>query len=336
LIFNFKFTSCKTCVRLSDYFVAHFDVNYGNCYVFNTGAAARLKKTSVPGSAGGSLSLDYYVGFHENLTLFNAFTSKTWGAIVRIENNTYLTDNSFGSGDIHLASGRKFWLKIKRSFEFSLPKPYSNCDIPNNDDSNNDQLQALYSIYTLFARSAYQYTREACFVQCYQQRLVQNCNCSDPKFFSLFANVSVCSLNDVDSFEYECQKVNFPRGIIKWNECLNVFPLECNRTEYGIDITFSELNNDFYEFLLRQSAILMSDDGSFKATKPPSQRFVSFNIFYDTLSYELVVEMPKMNLVELIASIGGNLSLFVGVSIFTLFEVVEIVLEICLIKIKQH
>jgi hypothetical protein len=286
----------------------------------------------VPVSAGGSLSLDFYAGFHENLTLFNAFTSKSRGAIVRIENNTYLTDNSFGSADIHLASGRKFWLKIKRSFEFSLPKPYSNCDIPNdqNESDNNNDLQTLYSIFSLFSHSAYQYTREACFVQCYQQRLVQNCNCSDPKYFSLFDNVSVCSLNDVDALEYECQKVYFPRGIINWNECLDVCPLECNHTEYGIDITFSELNNDFYEFLLRQSTNLMSD-GSFKENMP-SQSFVSFNVFYDTLSYELVVESAKMNLVELIASIGGNLSLFMGVSIFTLFEVVEILLEICLIK----
>jgi hypothetical protein len=39
-------------------------------------------------------------------------------------------------------------------------------------------------------------------------------------------------------------------------------------------------------------------------------------------------ESPKMNIVSLLASMGGNLSLFLGVSVFTLAEIVEVVIEI--------
>ena len=55
---------------------------------------------------------------------------------------------------------------------------------------------------------------------------------------------------------------------------------------------------------------------------------MSVNIFYESLSYMESTESPKMNIVSLLASMGGNLSLFLGVSVFTLAEIVEVVIEI--------
>ena len=56
------------------------------------------------------------------------------------------------------------------------------------------------------------------------------------------------------------------------------------------------------------------------------------NIFYNSLSYDLSIESPQMDWVSLLASIGGNLSLFLGVSVFSLCELIEVGIEIYFIK----
>jgi hypothetical protein len=58
------------------------------------------------------------------------------------------------------------------------------------------------------------------------------------------------------------------------------------------------------------------------------ESFVKLSIFYDTLSYEMSKEFSKMNLVDLLANIGGTLSLFLGISILSLCELVELLIEI--------
>ncbi len=55
---------------------------------------------------------------------------------------------------------------------------------------------------------------------------------------------------------------------------------------------------------------------------------INVNIFYDSLSYTESIESPRIDLVSLLASIGGNLSLFLGVSFFSLFEIVQVTFEI--------
>jgi len=60
----------------SEDFIWKFDRFYGNCFVFNsgfnqTGQKIDPKQSLLAGSAYG-LSLAFYVGFHENLTLFNS------------------------------------------------------------------------------------------------------------------------------------------------------------------------------------------------------------------------------------------------------------------------
>ena len=322
----FNFYKCTG----DDDFIWYFDRDYGNCYIFNSGFdlsgdEVALKTTSIPGRGGG-LSFSFYVGFNQNLTLFNALTGYNTGAIIRIENNSYLTDNSFGELDINIPPGFGASIKIHRSFQFSLSKPYSNCDISNEELSQEKFTQSNF-FYSLFTKSHYQYTRQACLVQCWQQSLIQNCSCSDASYLSLFDKSSVCSTN----MEKQCQYEYWNE--FTWDPCLEACPLECNLTEYRTDLSFLSMSGEPKVYLIRENANLMSDFVTQEITNDDaSKSFVSLGIFYDSLSYELVEETPKMNVVDLIASIGGNLSLFLGVSIFSFCEIIEIFLEVYLIR----
>ena len=323
LLINCKFNS-KPCRE----FIWYFDSFYGNCYMFNTGFNSSghvidFETTTIPG-AGFGLSLDFYVGMHENLTLFNGLNSKTFGAIIKIENNSYLVDNGYELENIRVAAGLETFIKVHRSFEFSLPRPYSNCDIPNEEEAS--YLEENF-FYRLFLDSPYQYTRQGCFVQCYQQRLIQTCNCSDQRLMSLFADTSVCA---------GCTQLNCHHSFFTswtWDTCLEFCPFECNRTRYVTDKEFLELNGLNYALEIVMNSKLSRDFVTKQTDKESgAQSFISLNIFYDSLSYEWTVEKEKMNVVDLLANVGGNLSLFLGVSIFTLLEIFEVLLEIYFLK----
>ena len=121
-----------------------------------------------------------------------------------------------------------------------------------------------------------------------------------------------------------------------WDSCLDKCPLECNRTKYLTEISSLQLSGGYYSYLIEENSNLASDFVSQETNaNVAAKSFVSLNIFYKTLSFELTEETHKMNIVDLLASIGGNLSLFLGVSIFSLFEIIEILIEIYLIKRKS-
>jgi hypothetical protein len=53
--------------------------------------------------------------------------------------------------------------------------------------------------------------------------------------------------------------------------------------------------------------------------------------FYESLSYTVIDQIPKMNMLDLISNIGGNLGLFIGVSFLSFAEIIELFIEILFI-----
>ena len=62
---------------------------------------------------------------------------------------------------------------------------------------------------------------------------------------------------------------------------------------------------------------------------------VFISIYYVKKSYELIKQIPKMQPFDLVSSVGGTLSLFIGISFLTLVEIIEILFEISIIFINK-
>ena len=54
---------------------------------------------------------------------------------------------------------------------------------------------------------------------------------------------------------------------------------------------------------------------------------VELSIFYDSLSLIEVTEYPKLSLVDFISNMGGTFGLFLGMSVLSFLELVEIFFE---------
>ena len=295
-----------------------FNSQYGNCFVFNADSS---KKLIFSGPEYG-LNLEIYINFHQNLTLFNSFQNGA-GALVILENSTYLDYQNY---EIQIAPAHKTSVSVKRRFEFHLPKPYSECDI-------NNKAPARYSshLYNLFLNSNYAYSRQACFSQCYQNALINKCNCTDASVVSLFdalsCNKNLDCLLDFLIFEFSDSYVN--------DNCLNLCPLECNSTIYSTELSVHQLIGDKYIYLINESLSLSSDFASSVDSTLAKNSFARINIYYQTLSYSFSSDSPQLSAVSFLASIGGNLGLFLGVSVFSLIEIFQMLIEIFFINIES-
>jgi hypothetical protein len=162
----------------------------GTCYVFNSGvdSTSSLKISAFPGQSH-QFQMELYVNFHESLSEFTSYMGSALGAFIRIENSSYSSSN-VGTDWIQIESGKRTFIAVDRVLKFYMSKPYSTCDIDNDERFEDDS--ELYKLI-LHSPSPYQYTQQFCFTQCYQRELVNECNCTDNLFVSLFESWQECS-----------------------------------------------------------------------------------------------------------------------------------------------
>jgi hypothetical protein len=351
ILHNCKFNTLSCNL---DEFTWEFDPVYGNCYKFNAGqsnSTGEIKESTIAGPLNG-LKFDLFVNVHEDIKdyyysyLIIEITSSNFnalGAIIKIDNSSYSTDYSYNGG-IKIASGFHTDLSIYRKFSFNLPKPYSRCEL----DNDNINLPISKSDNTLlyhYANSAFQYTQQSCILQCMQLNIINLCNCSHPSFLSIHRVNKCQSLQkEIPCAQQAWQKYftseNFRNGskrnlyLNRINNCIRSCPLECNQTHF--ETKLSSMKTISWKFYLGLIEKYLSS-GFLKLPISPetaTESFVSLSIFYESLSYTYTTESPQIDWISLLGSIGGNLSLVLGVSIFSLCELVEVLIEIYFIEKK--
>ena len=308
-------------------FTWHFDLNYGNCYTFNSGFDSskkekiELKKSTTVGLDFG-LQVTLYVNLYEKL-MSDTTNIFGLGALIRIGNSSYSSD--YSNGGIFVPPGSSSFISVKREFKSILPKPYSNCEI----DSNSPFFKRGWDLYNLVGQSEYVYSQQLCFSQCLQRYFIENYNCTLYIFVSLF-NVSLC--------EYKLYVNILQKNDTFKNDFINevyrpLCPLECNQTLYKPTVSSYQLiGAQFLEKVLNNSNLTSDFIMRILDSTQIEKSLIQVSIFYESLSYILSEETPRMDMVSLLASIGGNLGLFLGVSVFSLYEMVEVALEIFFIQ----
>ena len=266
-------------------FIWSFDQNLGNCYTHNT------SYLSYQSNRFKSLYFVMYTGYNQSLTSSN-YPS---GLVMRIENSSNLELNSDG---ILLGSGMQTDIGIERKFRRQLAKPYSDCDI------EDDQIDAYPSdLYNLFIRSGYKYTRHDCLDMCMQKILVNECNCTNMNFKSFYQR------DNCESFmEIECMNrvTELFRSVYISSVCIPLCPLECNKYEFVTSLNVIQSDMEAFKDFIESSRGLMSDfEGSEFKSGDLKNNLVSATIFLESFSYELLTESAKMDLPTLFSNIGG-------------------------------
>jgi hypothetical protein len=119
-------------------------------------------------------------------------------------------------------------------------------------------------------------------------------------------------------------------------------PLECNRTRFETRLSsVVYLGTDAQFTRILNSTSLREDYDVTNVTDITTQRLreslARIFIFYDSLSYtESNDKTNAGSVLELVASIGGVLNLFMGISVLNVFELLEVLVDVCLISIATN
>jgi hypothetical protein len=126
------------------------------------------------------------------------------------------------------------------------------------------------------------------------------------------------------------------------DNCTSSCPLECHRVDYDTKVSFASYPSRWYSTKLNQSGsfrrvlakanISVDENITFDYLK---QTVLSVNIYYDEMSYIQMDESQKTDMSVVLGLIGGNLGIFVGVSILTLIEFIDLIINIISISIKN-
>ena len=113
--------------------------------------------------------------------------------------------------------------------------------------------------------------------------------------------------------------------------CSSMCPLECESSKLDISTSSSTFpTRSFYELYkenkyfkeLFQSESITYDD--------LRESILEVNIYYETFKYTKTGESPVSTIIDLVSNIGGTLGLFIGISLLSLVEILEIIAEFIL------
>ena len=300
-------------------FTYSYNPLYGNCYTFNAaydsnGTAKQIKTSTLSGYYNG-LILEFFVGKPSANTLIEYRD----GLIISIQNQS--SEPFWQSDTLKASAGSENDFIVKRNFITKLPPPHGNC-----------LLDTSFSPYYKYIKHILNnsYSEELCFQLCIQDQIIKTCGCGDlflPKVnndSTLFCN-SLSSINCMKSY---INNFSMSDGL---HICKAICPFECFQTEFEISShkalypTLSYIDT-LFSYAQSQNLNLNYSE--------VSQAFAKVNIYYPSMQLKTTTQTAQMQISSLLATIGGNLGLFLGMSFLTFAELLEILFNTFLIVFK--
>jgi hypothetical protein len=307
-------------------FTWFFNYDYGNCYTLNSGLdsygnASSLKQINNAGS-GSALQIELFVGDDSSDSVFIS----TSGAYIVVHNQSVTP--LLESEGIHAATNFETNIAIERIFKTNLPYPYSSCLKNNTSPESSDS--ALYkAIFNTLNQKTYR--QKYCYRLCYQQSVILDCNCSDSSLPNPFPTKNGVTIsNCIVTSQLSClsvSKAKFQSSSIN-EKCSSDCPLECSSVSYDAAVTLATYPTSFYSSWLQlQSNLLQKFQNNQTTTAKIQSSVVKLNIFYNSMTYTSITDTATITWDSLLGSIGGHIGLFLGMSVLTFCEVIEIICE---------
>lgn len=120
--------------------------------------------------------------------------------------------------------------------------------------------------------------------------------------------------------------------------CSQDCPLECDSIKYNSFKSYAKYPSAAYASVLSKNSNIRAkyDNSNTLNQTVLKQNMLELNVFYDKMDYYVFEEVANMKLTDLLSTIGGTLGLFLGISVLSLFEIIDIVLQILLYKRRNR
>ena len=211
---------------------------------------------------------------------------------------------------IFISIGMEVNLVLNRVFSSKLSSPYSNCK---------KEYVFEQKPLDILNQTSYPYFQSECFLLCKYEQRMEICNRTAE--FNSFFQYYFTNRHQFWNFYYKeydvCHKKD-PSLIYSIDDkfvllgsntiCEKQCPIECDAMSYSI----SSLSNSLYT------------------------DYSIVNIYYEDFYYTSITEEPKTTFDNLIGTIGGLLGLFLGASLISFYEIIDLVISIIYISIQSY
>jgi hypothetical protein len=297
-----------------------YDPNLGNCYTFNKGiyddgTSYPINTVTIPGLAYG-LTLEIFVGNPANETLYEYND----GVVISIDNQTSLP---FTEGDvIKAAAGSETDLIINRNFITKLPSPYGNCIA---DTSSTSKFDSVFLDYIVKTKKI-EYSQKYCYSLCLQYHIMTNCNCSNLNLPIFNNSNNICSAK-YDVFCMNLQVNNFASSNSS-KICTQKCPYKCETIDYQINSYRALYPTNYYSQILYNYSL---SKGLNIAYNDIGKSFAKVNVYYNSMEYTKTQQTISMDPSTLFSSIFGTINFCLGMNIFTMVEIFELLVFLVVI-----
>ncbi|XP_052701236.1 degenerin unc-8-like [Crassostrea angulata] len=278
---------------------------YGNCYTFNSANDPNPQLYT------------YYAGPLMGLTLeFNIQQSEYISALapdagIRVsihERGTYPFPEDDG---FTISPGSASSVALRQVYISRLEPQHGNC-------SKNPTVVDDY-----MDKYGFTYHKRTCLKSCYQQTLIQLCNCACPNFLVPQNYTNICD------FTNETISTCTSESVEQWDTCDEKCPSNCQENQYETTVTASAWPSKAYESYLNSRMKLTSNefmDGGPNTDK--DENLVKLEIYFAEMTYKSIESQKAYESQNLISDIGGQLGLWLGLSAITIGEIVEFAMSL--------
>lgn len=275
----------------------------GYCYTFNSGRNGTAAETT--NGTGPRNGLQLILNIEQDQYVF----SPSFDAGVKVAIHTQDEPPQPNDSGIGVPPGRNAFITLKERRA-------------NDETRRNCKLQTENTDFN-FLQEEYNYSVAACLVDCFFSNIAELCRCRDtgneflPDPVGRFASYPECTVNDsCCAFEQFYR----PAGC-------NCVPA-CNHTAYDISTSYSA----FPARNLLQNLIELLNETGIGIDFPTDVSFyeenlLSLSIYFESLNVEVQTTQNAYGAVALLSDIGGQLGLFLGVSVISVMEFVTWVLD---------
>jgi hypothetical protein len=307
----------------SKFLTKYIDTEYGTCIRINAGDNMDEKQ----------IKYVYNSGFRHSLSLemfFDSNKTETWsekGLILFI--NSENIDSSFQSG-IKLPTGFSTDIVLNKQTKKSQPFPYSLCT----HNLNNIESECFKRTLILYKRYKYAFCENLCL----QKIIGDFCNIQIINIGAIYYNDKKnVTYNDEEALNCTIQRKNLFQDSYKYLlEC--GCPIECEYSSFKYHYSMSNYPTSSYaKKLINESSYLNSLYPNFSEYNNYNEfknNILAFKIYYDEMKEIITSDVKKTNLYEIIANIGGTIGFFLGLSLLSLVEFLEILINIVIITFK--
>ncbi len=180
------------------------------------------------------------------------------------------------------------------------------------------------------------YDQDFCHTLCYQDKLVDKCKCLDITT-PLIRNSTYCTTKEeidcLNAFYNSFSQSNL--NILCESACLEKCLTQTYDLEVNSHANFPTLNYLKFMKNINEDKFPLTDDDQ-ELLEFARNGYLRLYVNYNSVYYTFISDSPTISSNDMLGIIGGQIGFFLGISILSLFELLEFIISIGIILLLKY